>query len=136
MAVGERVPETVFSDEKRFKQILFNLVGNAAKFTYTGSITINVDYFESKLHVNVADTGLGITKDDLSRLFHFFGQVAETKNINQSGMGLGLTISKMIVEQLGGAIEVKSIPKKGSTFSFFFPLYEETGSLQMNQSAA
>jgi signal transduction histidine kinase len=93
------VPETIYTDCKRFKQILFNLLGNAIKFTFIGEIILTLDYklAESLLITTVKDTGIGISQDNLNKLFHFFGCVVKSKNINQNGMGLGLTISKMIV---------------------------------------
>ena len=108
--VLETVPSDIYSDEKRFKQVLFNLIGNALKFTYVGTISLDLSYdFDlSKLAVSVEDSGIGIKTEDLHNLFKFFGQVSSSKNINKSGMGLGLTISKLIIQQLGGDIEVKS----------------------------
>ena len=75
-----------------------------------GSISLDLSYdFDlSKLAVSVEDSGIGIKTEDLHNLFKFFGQVSSSKNINKSGMGLGLTISKLIIQQLGGDIEVKS----------------------------
>jgi signal transduction histidine kinase len=71
--------------------------------------------------VSVQDTGVGIKQEDLALLFKFFGKVSSTKDINQSGMGLGLTISKMLVEKFGGDIGVTSQPMAGSTFYFTLP---------------
>lgn len=87
----------MFSDQKRLKQVLFNLIGNAVKFTLTGGITVRAFIEDGNLLIDVADTGIGIAEADLNKLFRFFGQVSSSKNINQGGMGLGLTISKMIV---------------------------------------
>ncbi|TNV84067.1 hypothetical protein FGO68_gene12668 [Halteria grandinella] len=97
---------------KRVKQILFNLLGNAIKFTFSGSITVRIDYDTNNqiLKGEIIDTGLGIQKQDLNKLFRFFGTLAMTKDINRGGMGLGLTISKMIVQSLGGDISVMSEP--------------------------
>lgn len=120
--IGPRVPSRVFNDQKRYKQILFNLVGNAVKFTYQGFIKIKLDVHESgELSTSVTDTGLGIHEEDLNKLFQFFGKIAKSSEVNRGGMGLGLTISKMIVQQLGGHISVESVPNVGSTFSFRLP---------------
>ena len=70
------------------------------------------------------DTGIGIQPNDLAKLFKFFGCITKSKDINRGGMGLGLTISKMIIQQLKGDIEVKSEPNKGSTFTFVIPISE------------
>lgn len=87
------------SDIKRFKQILFNLVGNAVKFTYQGSIqlAIALDRSNGTLVCRVKDTGIGIERSDQNKLFRFFGTVGKFRDINRGGMGLGLTISKMMV---------------------------------------
>jgi signal transduction histidine kinase len=75
LALEDAVPEMVYNDEKRFKQILFNLIGNAIKFTFSGVITIKIQYqaFTNELKVAVKDTGVGIKQEDLSKLFQFFG---------------------------------------------------------------
>lgn len=106
----DEVPEVIYSDQKRLKQILFNLVGNAVKFTYQGEIAIEFRYeaVQRVLSGTVRDTGVGIRQEDMSKLFKFFGQISSTKDINKSGMGLGLTISKMIIQQLGGEINLQS----------------------------
>ena len=70
----------------------------------------------------VRDTGVGIKREDLDKLFKFFGKLTSTRDINRGGMGLGLTISKMIVQQLGGDIEVESRENIGSKFYFNIPL--------------
>jgi len=74
------------------------------------------------LRTDVKDTGIGIKPEDLLKLFRFFGTLSKSKDINRGGMGLGLTISKMIVNELGGEINVDSKPNEGSTFSFTFPV--------------
>lgn len=102
------MPQEIVSDQIRLKQVLFNLIGNAVKFTFKGEISVQVEYEAppSMLIVKVRDTGVGIEKDDLSKLFKFLSKISSTKDMNRSGMGLGLTISKMIVQELGGQIDV------------------------------
>jgi signal transduction histidine kinase len=73
----------------------------------------------------VRDTGIGIKEEEKGKLFQFFGQAASKKSINRSGMGLGLTISKLIVQQLHGQIDVESSPGEGSNFFFSLPLDHE-----------
>ncbi|TNV82568.1 hypothetical protein FGO68_gene2916 [Halteria grandinella] len=119
--VAAEVPLTFLSDRKRYKQVLFNLIGNAIKFTFSGSIKIEVSQFEGKLITRVKDTGLSMSSDQLKKLFRFFGTIKDYKDINRGGMGLGLTISKMIVESLGGEISVSSTPDQGSEFQFHIP---------------
>ena len=100
----------LIGDERRFKQVLINLVKNALKFTFEGSIEVTVRYNKAKkvLIAQVADTGCGIAREDIHRLFTRFGKLQRTAEINSTGIGLGLTIVKQIVEQSGGEIEVKS----------------------------
>ena len=75
------------------------MIGNALKFTFIGKVAVNMEYDVSTkcLKTEVEDTGIGIKEEDLLKLFRFFGQVTKSKDINRGGMGLGLTISKMIV---------------------------------------
>lgn len=115
----------VVGDAFRLKQILFNLLGNAVKFTNSGSIVLRVSYKQDgeNLHFtfSIADTGLGIAEHDLDSIFNEFEQVDSKANQlhNQSGTGLGLSIVKSLVEQQGGSIQAKSELGKGSVFSFF-----------------
>ena len=106
----EKVPYMIFSDVKRFKRVLFNLIGNAIKFTFEGMIKVDVAFDETnaELLTSVDDSGIGMNPEDLLKLFRFFGTLSKTKDINRGGMGLGLTISKMIIRQLGGEISVNS----------------------------
>ena len=76
---------------------MFNLLGNASKFTFTGFLSVGVIFSGGELTTDVQDTGIGISADDLGKLFQFFGSLAKSKDINRGGMGLGLTISKMIL---------------------------------------
>jgi signal transduction histidine kinase len=96
--VDELVPEKILCDQKRYKQILFNLIGNAVKFTFTGGIKVRVKFQNNDLITEIEDTGIGIKEEDLHRLFKFFGQISKSKHLNRGGMGLGLTISKMILQ--------------------------------------
>ena len=101
---------------------MFNLIGNALKFTFRGGITVRLNFINDTLLSEVEDSGIGIEENDLAQLFKFFGYIAKSKKINRGGMGLGLTISKMILQQLGGEISVSSIHNKVSVFKIKIPI--------------
>ena len=95
---GQDVPE-LWGDEVRLKQVLINLVKNALKFTKKGHIAVELGYdsIDGVLHGSVRDTGRGIAPEDLPKLFSRFGKLARTADVNNEGIGLGLTIVKSIV---------------------------------------
>eukprot|EP00347_Sterkiella_histriomuscorum_P020310 403338299 len=131
LEIDDSVPNQIFSDQKRYKQVLFNLVGNAIKFTFKGFIKIKLEYKDKFLITRIEDTGIGIQESDLSQLFKFFGKLVSASQINKGGMGLGLNISKVIVNQLKGEITVQSNYKKGTTF--IFTILDEEGVLSQNE---
>ncbi len=112
-------------DPFRLKQILYNLIGNAIKFTLTGEVTLSAHYKRQgdKLHFTfmVKDTGVGLTEAECKRIFNEFEQVNSLDNeeVNKNGTGLGLTIVKSLTDQQGGRIYVKSKKGKGSTFTVY-----------------
>ncbi len=114
-----KIPGTIESDPKRLKQILINLVGNAIKFTPSGSIKIVVSYSveAEKLRIDVIDSGIGISEKQLQKLFLPFSQGDGNVNREFGGTGLGLAISKRLTEMLGGNIVVESALGKGSRFT-------------------
>ncbi|MBO6523724.1 MAG: response regulator [Balneolaceae bacterium] len=119
----ENVPEYIVGDSTRLQQILINLTSNAIKFTEEGEILIKVRVSEKNsdqitLEFNVSDTGIGIPEDRMNRLFQSFTQVDASSTRKYGGTGLGLVISKRIVEFMGGNISVNSVPNQGSTFTF------------------
>ena len=116
---------TIKSDERRTKQVLVNLVGNAVKFTDRGEIEIKVAEKDRKVEVSVRDTGIGMRKEDMDRLFKAFSQVSSEDRLRQEGTGLGLYLSKKIVDLLGGEIKAESEFGKGSVFTFTLPLKYE-----------
>ena len=123
MTVSPQIPEYVIGDELRVVQILNNLLSNALKFTAIGKITVEVaktarvnDKIE--LFFIVADTGIGIDKEDKKKLFQSFSQVDASISRKYGGTGLGLNICKQLVELMGGRIEVEGKKNRGSTFSF------------------
>ena len=118
-------PEQIIGDELRMRQILINLLGNAVKFTAKGSVVLRVSTGSDGgeyLDFSVEDTGIGISSEDLSRLFQPFVQAYSKGSRKFGGTGLGLAISRRIAEAMGGAITASSTPGKGSLFTFRFPL--------------
>lgn len=110
------------ADAKRFTQIVNNLVENAIKFTEKGTITVHVNKKNNFLQVAIQDTGIGISKKDLPKLFQKFYQIRAGLARPKGGTGLGLYITKKLVEGMGGNIWVKSQEAVGSTFTFTLPL--------------
>ena len=114
---------TVMLDGHRFRQILFNLVGNAVKFTERGSVTVAASYVGMDLEVSVSDTGCGIASDMLTRIFDPFVQAQDPSHSAERtmGTGLGLSICRRLVEAMGGEITVESELGNGSTFKARIP---------------
>ena len=110
----------LYGDVDRIEQILDNLLSNAVKFTETGTISLNARYNEGKLLLEVKDTGIGMSKDALSRIFRPFERLGSVRNAE--GFGLGLPITKGLVNLLGGTIDVTSDIDRGSTFRVTLPL--------------
>jgi PAS domain S-box-containing protein len=127
------VPDRIQSDSTRLRQILVNLIGNAIKFTDTGSVRLKVRTFpeEEKIRFDVMDTGIGMKLEDQARLFRPFTQIDSSLTRRFDGTGLGLAISSRLAEMLGGQIHVSSELSKGSTFT----LEIATGSLKGAQFA-
>ena len=121
------IPAVLRGDPVRLRQILFNLVGNAVKFTERGGIHISVKTVPSNqnnsdavvLHWTVKDTGIGITADQQTRLFGAYAQAEESTARRYGGTGLGLMICCQLVELMGGAMMVESVPGEGSSFTYF-----------------
>ncbi|PHS06128.1 MAG: hypothetical protein COA78_14655 [Blastopirellula sp.] len=116
------IPETINTDPTRLRQILINIVGNAIKFTETGSVQIltrllNKEGEEPRLQFDVIDSGIGIASDKIDKIFQPFAQADGTTTRKFGGTGLGLSISKRLVQLLGGEFSVSSTVGKGSTFS-------------------
>ncbi len=133
------VPAAIITDPTKLRQILFNLLSNAIKFTHRGtvSVTASVEHGDKRkgLAITVTDTGIGLTTDQVSRLFQPFTQADTSTTRRFGGTGLGLHISKSLVTMLGGTIEVQSIPGNGSTFRFSVPAIE-TATRAANQPLA
>lgn len=121
--VSPELPDNLIGDPVRIRQILINLVGNAIKFTESGSVTlstklISLDKKNIKVEFEVSDTGIGIKESEIERLFESFSQYDSSTTRKHGGTGLGLSISKKLVEIMGGKIKVKSKLGRGSTFYF------------------
>lgn len=97
LSIDPSVPSKVLIDAKCYKQVLFNLLGNAVKFTFRGRVDVSMRFCAGCLVTEVRDSGIGIKPEDLTKLFKFFGCITKSKEINRGGMGLGLTISKLIL---------------------------------------
>jgi signal transduction histidine kinase len=113
---------TVRADSRRVEQVLLNLLSNSLKFTEKGSIRITCSLPGDFVRISVTDTGIGIKREDLDKLFRPFTQIETGLARQYEGTGLGLSISKRLVILMGGTITVESEPGKGSTFSFTLPV--------------
>lgn len=125
--IDQQVHDNYIGDPVRLRQILFNLLGNAIKFTEQGEVRLEVRTMEQQdeeatLHFAIHDTGIGIAGDKLDNLFKSFSQADSTTSRKFGGTGLGLAISRSLVEMMNGHIDVSSQPGKGSTFSFVIRL--------------
>lgn len=114
----------VKADENRVQQILYNLVGNAVKFTQTGNVTVSAAVEGDDMVVTVSDTGVGIPPDKLDTIFESFEQIEGSDTRGHSGTGLGLSITKRLVELHGGTIRAESVLGEGSHFTFTLPLHK------------
>jgi signal transduction histidine kinase len=143
MAIGAKVPSQIRCDRKRLRQLLENLLFNAIKFTDEGDVAVEVDrapiaaYLGQEkpgddvqgsnghgdyLFFSVRDSGIGISRDKQEIIFDHFSQVDASSSRSYEGIGLGLAISKHLVELMGGKIGVTSEPQSGSRFWFSLPL--------------
>jgi PAS domain S-box-containing protein len=130
--VAPEVPTFLAGDVMRLRQILLNLIGNAIKFTERGEVTLRVEHEAGAsepglLRFSVSDTGIGIPLDKLEAIFKSFTQVDSSTSRKYGGTGLGLTISKRLVELMGGRIWVESVSDQGTTFYFTVRLRVRTG---------
>ena len=123
--VDSHLPEQLHGDEIRLKQVITNILTNAVKYTEKGSVTFAVNYerlFEGsdeiRLKVSVKDTGIGIKKEDMSKLFSEFDRIEEERNRNIEGTGLGMAITQSLLNMMGSVLKVESEYGKGSEFSF------------------
>ena len=120
--IDPEIPSMLYGDEIRIKQVVTNMLTNAVKYTSSGSVTLSakgerVAADQILLRISVQDTGMGIRKESLDDLFSSFKRVDESDNRNIEGTGLGLNISKQLIEMMGGKISVDSVYHQGSTFT-------------------
>ena len=128
--ISQNVPRYLKGDPMRIRQILLNLVGNAVKFTWKGSVRLLIQQSSLSTNVNdvrmirfeVHDTGIGISENNQSQLFESFFQVDTGLTRQNSGTGLGLTICKQLVDMMNGEIGLESIQKERSIFWFSIPI--------------
>jgi len=129
--VSADVPHMISADPGRVRQVLLNLIGNAIKFTDAGGVLISVAVSDSTgpgmIRFSVADTGTGLRQQDMDRIFEEFEQADGTSTRTHGGAGLGLAISRRIVNAMGGTISVESDLGKGSEFAFEIPAAEPSG---------
>ncbi|MFD2215591.1 ATP-binding protein [Metabacillus endolithicus] len=126
--VDLNIPIVLVGDDLKVEQVLMNLISNAIKFTEDGYITLEVRIKKSYknellLQFNIIDTGIGMTQEEINKLFKEFSQLDGSINRKYGGTGLGLIISKNFIEKMGGHLSVNSEKGKGSTFSFIIPFY-------------
>ncbi|MCR5702497.1 MAG: response regulator [Lachnospiraceae bacterium] len=123
--INKDVPKQLHGDEVRIKQVITNILTNAVKYTEKGSVTFSIDYEvipdepdNVMLNVSVKDTGIGIKRKDMYKLFSEFDRIEEERNRGVEGTGLGMSITKRLLEMMDSILEVESIYKLGSKFSF------------------
>ncbi|WP_084414464.1 ATP-binding protein [Chitinibacter tainanensis] len=119
--LADDLPAWQLGDEIRLRQVLFNLLGNAVKFTEQGSVHLHVWSDPQRLHISISDSGIGMSEQTLSQLFQRFSQADATTTRKYGGTGLGLEISRNLVLLMGGNISVQSEPQRGSTFHIQLP---------------
>ena len=134
-SIASNVPKYLLADETRLLQILSNLTSNSIKFTEKGSVSINVTLESKKenvhkIRVEISDTGIGISEENLQKLFNYFSQVDNSSTKSYAGTGLGLAISKELCKMMNGDIGVRTTENEGSTFWFTFEAQESKRSIE------
>lgn len=127
--VAEDFP-AVIADENRVVQIVFNLLHNAVKYTHEGKVSIQATAQDGRAYIEIADTGMGMDEDMLKRLFRPYEQAASNDTMIEGGFGLGLSISKQLVELHGGRLNVSSILGQGSKFTFSLQLASDEAKIE------
>ena len=119
--IDENVPAKLIGDELRIKQIFNNLLSNAFKYTDAGNVTFSVKFNNPNLIVGVRDTGRGMTREQIDKLFEEYSRFDEEANHKIEGTGLGLSITKQLITLMNGVIKVESVPNSGSLFTLILP---------------
>ena len=119
--IDPNIPDCLFGDRLRIKQIINNFLSNAIKYTEKGHVSFGVRWINNALEIKVADSGRGIKPEDMGKLFEKFERLHVEKTSSVQGTGLGLSITKSLVELMGGSINVDSVYGQGSTFSVIIP---------------
>ncbi|CDW89272.1 pas domain s-box protein [Stylonychia lemnae] len=134
LEISQNFPHEIFIDEQRIKQVILNLLQNALKFTFKGQISLEASFckINKELKISVIDTGVGISTEDQRNLFKMFGKLDATSQINTSGIGLGLSICKQIVEVFDGKIYVDDNDQPGTKFTFYVKC--EDGSILLDSN--
>ncbi|KQL43615.1 hypothetical protein AN963_29720 [Brevibacillus choshinensis] len=133
----DRIPEhfpPVIADENRVIQIVFNLLHNALKYTNEGEVSIQGYVKDGRAHIVISDTGIGMDKETMRRIFEPYEQGDSESAMVEGGFGLGLSISKQLMELHGGSLQAKSVPGQGSEFVFTLPLADQTASQEERQT--
>ena len=117
--------KTLTNDQTKLRQILFNMISNAAKFTKKGTVTLGITKYDEKVRFAVTDTGIGMNAEQLGKVFEEFTQAESSTSKDYGGTGLGLPISKKMTEMMGGIMEVESEEGRGTTFSIIIPITVE-----------
>src|SRR5581483_8369030 len=126
-AVARSLPDTVYGDPTRLRQVLDNLIGNALKFTDNGEVIVRAELMAAErgsalVRFSVSDTGIGIDPEKQDEIFEAFSQADASTTRKYGGTGLGLTISSRLVAMMGGKLQLDSEPQRGSRFHFMLPL--------------
>ena len=123
VSISERIPDVLFGDRLRIKQVINNLLSNAIKYTDHGRVNFFVNWLDasSALSIKVADTGRGVKPEDIDKLFSKYDRLGVEKTSNVQGTGLGLAITKTLIDLMGGTVEVKSEYLIGTTFDVTIP---------------
>ena len=134
LSIDTQLSDTFIGAPERIRQVLNNLIGNAVKFTHEGEVVVSVYDQRKDIFFEVVDTGIGMTKEQVERVFDPFSQADASMSRKYGGTGLGTTISKQLVELMGGSILVTSEKNKGSSFIFSLPLKPVVDSSSTNIS--
>ena len=124
--LSEDVPQYLIGDPTRVRQVLLNLLVNAVKFTEQGSVELRITQEDGRIYFSIRDSGIGMSEEALARLFQPFSQGDDSITRKFGGTGLGLIISKELIQAMGGTIEVESAPGVGTCFWFWLPLQAST----------